>query len=387
MHSKSVLPAISSNQYKEIQRENDYYKSIIENNSFYIIKTDLEGKYTYMNPFFCHMLSINCADWMGKYSLSLIIPEDHQACMDAVTACFASPLESHWVILRKPVPKGIISTQWEFKMLSNDDGVPSEILCIGHDITSLILRQEELETLVGITADQNKRLVNFTYIVSHNIRSHVANIIGIVNVNKFDEEMNDQAALDMIETTANSLDETIHNLNEIIGIQTNINLPVKEINIHYEITRIAESILVLIKNAGTKIDFLFDTGEQLLTNAAYFESILLNLITNSLRYKTPDLDLQLAIDVYQEGEYKILSFTDNGIGIDLERYGDQLFGMYNTFNGNQDAKGMGLFIIKTQVEAMRGKIAVSSRLGAGTTFKIYFVGSSEKHKLIESIVT
>jgi K+-sensing histidine kinase KdpD len=143
----------------------------------------------------------------------------------------------------------------------------------------------------------------------------------------------------------NSLDETIHNLNEIIGIQTNINLPVKEINIHHEIIRIAESILVLIKNAGTTLDYLFDPHEQLITNATYFESILLNLITNSLRYKTPDL--KLAIDVYQEGDYKVLSFKDNGIGIDLERYGNQLFGMYNTFNGNQDAKGMGLFIIKT----------------------------------------
>ena len=111
---------------------------------FYIIKTDIEGMYTYMNPFFCKMLDVESKDWIGKDSLGLIIAQDHQACIDAVIACFSAPTISHRVDLRKPVPNGIIYTQWEFKMLLNEVGVPSEILCIGHDITSLILRQEEL---------------------------------------------------------------------------------------------------------------------------------------------------------------------------------------------------------------------------------------------------
>ena len=382
MSANTILSPDSSSLYKEIQKENDYYKSIIENNSFYIIKTDLEGRYTYLNPFFCQMLSLVCEEWIGKYSLSLIIPEDHQACMDAVMACFAAPLESHWVILRKPVPKGIISTQWEFKMLSNEDGVPSEILCIGHDITSLIIRQEELETLVAITSEQNKRLVNFTYIVSHNIRSHVANIVGVVNVNKLDDAVDDQRALELIGVSANALDETIYNLNEIISIQTNTNLPLKEINVRDEITRVADSVRILISNAGTTINYMFDGNEQLRTNAAYFESILLNLITNSLKYKTPGLDLEIEIDVYSEGDYKVLTFKDNGIGIDLERHSSEVFGMYNTFNGNKDAKGLGLFIIKTQVESMRGKIDIVSEPGNGTTFIISFYENADKQNLV-----
>ena len=357
---------------KEIQKENDFYKSIIENNSFYIIKTDLEGKYTYLNPFFCQMLSLKAEDWIGKESMDLIIPEDHQTCINSVTACFASPGESHWVILRKPIATGIISTQWEFKMLTDDKGQFSEILCIGHDITSLVLRQEELQKLVGISADQNKRLVNFTYIVSHNIRSHVANIIGIININNMDADMEDKTALELINVSTKSLDETIHNLNEIISIQSNTNIPFKKINIQTEISRIVESISILVSNAGTSINYLFDFDEQLHTNASYFESIILNLITNSLKYKSPDLDLIINIDVSSEEEYKVITFKDNGLGIDLKKYGDRLFGMYNTFNGNSDAGGMGLFIIKTQIEAMKGKIKIESEVGAGTCFRIYF---------------
>ncbi len=364
--------------YKEIQRENDYYKSIIENNSFYIIKTDLEGRYTYLNPFFCQMLKLKSEDWIGKDSLGIIIPEDHQACINTVMLCFTNPNQSHWVVLRKPVAKGIISTQWEFKMLIDEAGNFSEILSIGHDITSLVLRQEELETLVGITAEQNKRLVNFTYIVSHNIRSHVANIIGIINLNNLDADMDDKTALQYINVSTKSLDETIHNLNDIISIQSNTNLPLKDINIFSEISRIVESIAVLVTNAGTTINYHFDKGEQLNTNASYFESIMLNLITNSLRYKSADLDLIVDIDVYTSGAYKVITFKDNGIGIDLKKYGQRLFGMYNTFNGNKDAKGMGLYIIKTQVEAMKGKIEIESEVGKGTTFKIYFADSAEK---------
>lgn len=141
----NIIKATDYNKlYSELQKENAYYKSIIENNSFYIIKTDLEGKYTYMNPFFCKMLDLEIKDWIGKDSLSLVITEDHQICLDTVMACFSAPSISHRVTLRKPVATGIISTQWEFKMLLNEVGVPSEILCIGHDITSLILRQQEL---------------------------------------------------------------------------------------------------------------------------------------------------------------------------------------------------------------------------------------------------
>lgn len=371
----------SSVAYQTVLKENDYYRSIIENNSFYIIKTDLEGKYTYLNPFFCKMLSLKAGEWIGKDSLSLIVPEDHQACIDTVTACFTDPSVSHWVILRKPVPTGSISTQWEFKLISDAKGTISEILCIGHDITPLIMRQDELESLVGIISEQNKRLVNFTYIISHNIRSHVANIIGIVDVNTMDDEMDDKTALQMIGTSTKRLDETIHNLNEIISIQSNTNLPLIQVNVRNEIERVIESVSVLVSNAGTEVIFHFDNDQHLVTNPAYFESIILNLITNALRYKSPERPLKIDLRFSKRGDYKVLSFQDNGIGIDLKKNGDMLFGMYNTFNGNKDAKGLGLFIIKTQVEAMKGKIEVESELGSGTTFHIFYSDSLLKQEV------
>jgi PAS domain S-box-containing protein len=362
----------SDSLLNDIQVQNDYYKTIIDNNSFYIIRTDLEGNYTYFNPFFSKILSLTPDEWIGKPSLSLILPADHQACIDTVTKCFQEPHKSHWVILRKPLLNGIISTQWEFSLIKDENGIPTEVLCIGHDITPQILKQEELQALVDVTSQQNKRLVNFTYIISHNIRSHVANIIGIINLNADGDEEDKKMSWELIQSSTNSLDETIQNLNEVISIQSNTNLPLVNIPIKQEIMRISDSIEILMLNANTKIDYQLDSQESIFTNPSYFESIMLNLLTNALKYKSPKRNLEITISIEHTPNYKVLIFKDNGSGIDLGKYKDELFGMYKTFHGNTDAKGLGLFIIRAQIEALKGKIEAESVLHESTTFKIYF---------------
>lgn len=355
---------------EQTQKDDSYFRSIIENNSFYIIKTDLHGKYTYLNPFFCKMLNLKAEDWIGRESLSLIMAVDHAACKETVSLCLADPESSNWVILRKPIPGGVISTQWEFKMLKDQDGNPNELLCIGHDITPLILKQEELRSLVDVAAEQNKRLINFTYIISHNIRSHVANIIGILDIS---EDLGDnELALSMIQESTSNLDQTLNNLSEIISIQAHTSLPIIELNVYHEINKIIQSVNVLITEANATIVYHFEPSQLLRTNPAYFESIVLNLITNALKYKAPNRELLIELDMYIEEDYKVLVFKDNGLGIDLNKYREQLFGLYKTFHKNKDARGLGLYIIKTQIEAMKGKIDVESELNAGTAFKIYF---------------
>jgi len=356
----------------DIQSEDNYYRSIIENNSFYVIRTDLEGNYSYMNPFFCQQFRLKCADWIGRPSIDLIIPADHQACIETVQQCFMTPGQSHWVILRKPHHSGIVSTQWEFKVVSDDAGNPLHVLCIGHDITSLVIRQQELQTLVEVTADQNKKLLNFTYIISHNIRSHVANIIGIIELNDGGSSDEKEMGWTMIKKSIAGLDTTIHNLNEVINIQTNVNLPIKEVYIRQEIGKIIESIRVLFEKDNTTVSYDFDESISLFTNPAYLESIILNLLTNAIKYKSTNRALEIALSMHTEKQYQVLVFTDNGIGIDLDQNRDKVFGMYKTFHGNADAKGMGLFIIKNQIEALGGKIEIESEVDKLTTFKVFF---------------
>jgi len=105
---------------------------------------------------------------------------------------------------------------------------------------------------------------------------------------------------------------------------------------------------------------------------AYLESILLNFISNAIKYSHPERVPILEISAIEEKDQLILIFSDNGIGIDLQRNRDKLFGMYKTFENNPDARGIGLFITKNQIDAMGGRVDVESELGEGTKFSIHF---------------
>jgi len=104
---------------------------------------------------------------------------------------------------------------------------------------------------------------------------------------------------------------------------------------------------------------------------AYLESIVLNFLTNSIKYRSEDRPLKIIVDAEKSGGYVKLSVTDNGRGIDLKRHRKKLFGMYKTFHKHKDARGVGLFITKNQIEAMEGKVEVESTPGIGTTFHTY----------------
>ena len=101
------------------------------------------------------------------------------------------------------------------------------------------------------------------------------------------------------------------------------------------------------------------------------DSILLNLFTNAIKYQDQTRQLKLKISAKREDGYVVLNFKDNGLGIDMERHKDKIFGMYKTFHKHKDAKGIGLFITKNQVEAMEGKISLQSKVGKGSTFTVH----------------
>jgi signal transduction histidine kinase len=123
----------------------------------------------------------------------------------------------------------------------------------------------------------------------------------------------------------------------------------------------------------SKATIQIDISEEIYIkyNKGYLESILQNILLNSIKYSHPLRDPQISISCEKQDKFLVLSISDNGLGIDLKKNKHKLFGMYKTFHGNEDALGLGLFMSKNQVEAMGGKIEVDSILDKGTTFKIY----------------
>lgn len=351
--------------------ESREYNSIPQRNAYFIIKTNLEGRVTYANPFFCDNFGLDHITFSNKYLIDQIIVEDHQVFKDTLRKCLIETGSLQCVTLRENCCEDIISTYWEFKSVQCDAGQPKEILCIGHDL-NIILEQQKLKSLVDETLEQNKKLVNFTYAISHNIKSHIANIIGIIDLNETGTDQEREMSWHIIKKCMVGLGATINSLNEIINIQTHHHLPVKKQYLITELNRIISSVDMLFDKSDTAIKYHFDKSVYLETNPAYLESIILNLFTNAIKYKSTGRSLRIDVSLVSRADYQILSFRDNGKGINLAKHGEKIFGMYKTFHGNPDAKGMGLYIVKTQIEALGGRIEVESVVEQFTTFKVYF---------------
>jgi signal transduction histidine kinase len=121
-----------------------------------------------------------------------------------------------------------------------------------------------------------------------------------------------------------------------------------------------------------EITFNFTAYPEINYNKTYLESILLNLLSNAIKYRSPKRPLKVHFKTEVINEIVVLKVSDNGLGIDMNKYGDKLFGLRKTFHEHKDAKGVGLFLTKSQVEAMGGKIWVESAVDKGTTILIQF---------------
>ena len=187
-------------------------------------------------------------------------------------------------------------------------------------------------------------------------------------------KINENKIIQLLGTASENLEETIEHLNEVVVINTLVKENLHPLNLYDFVENAIENTRALAMKADVKIIFDVDKNVNIPGIPAYLDSILLNFITNGIKYRS--LERNSFIKLYTQtnlvsGEI-ILNIQDNGLGIDLHRNGHKLFGMYNTFHKHEDSRGIGLFITKNQIEALGGKIEVESEVNKGTLFKIYF---------------
>jgi len=256
----------------------------------------------------------------------------------------------------------------------DDYGKCITIRGILQDIDSIKKKGIALQSSINLLNDQNKRLQNFAYIVSHNLRSHTGNLKFMVTLHEESESEDERAEVFAhIKSISNSLSTTIEHLNEIVKIHTEIDQERKTLEFEEVFKNVVSALQSNIDSTDAKIEYDFTKCPVINYIPAYLESILQNLLTNSLKYRHPDRQPLITCRTIRDYDHIYMLFEDNGIGIDMERYGDKVFGMYKTFHQNTDAKGIGLFITRNQVESLGGSIKVDSTVNVGTKFTIRLV--------------
>ncbi len=237
----------------------------------------------------------------------------------------------------------------------------------------------EREKTMTELLQRNRDLEQFSYIVSHNLRAPVATIIGLSDVLR-DKQLNHnekEKFLNGMGVSAQKLDMVIRDLNMILQVK-------RDLSEKKELIRFSElinDIKVSLNLTGTeKVQFIcdFNSTNEITTIKSYLYSIFYNLISNSIKYSKPNVDPVIEISSEIIENTTILHFKDNGLGIDIQKKGKHVFGLYKRFHLHLEGKGMGLFMVKSQVEALGGKISIQSSENIGTEFKIEFKNQVKK---------
>jgi PAS domain S-box-containing protein len=258
--------------------------------------------------------------------------------------------------------------------VTDKEGEHSHWISIQRDVTVEKERDKEREQLIRELTQNNKDLKQFSYITSHNLRAPLSNLTGLLNLIE-EIPIEDSELKEIINGFSKSthlLNETINDLVKVIIIKDNPSVQKEKLFIKDVFENVFNQLSFLISSnkpilkINLEVETIFDI------NKSYLESIFLNLLTNAINYREPSRQLKITIATKVEDNNLFMTFKDNGIGIDLEKNNDKIFGLYQRFHNYPESKGLGLYLVKSQVESMGGAISVDSNVGKGTTFTIVF---------------
>lgn len=257
--------------------------------------------------------------------------------------------------------------------LKGPNGETTGLVGITMDISDIKQKEKDLRNLIKVSSEQNKKLLNFAHIISHNLRSHSANFSMLLEfLIEEKEEAERQKIFGMLTDSSNNLMETLHTLNDIVTINSESTTNKKEVYLNKQVHKTLKHLNPLLEENNATVITAIPLGTSLQVIPSYLDNMLIQIISNSIKYKKPNVRPEIKLSLSYVQNYTVLSIEDNGIGLDMKKYGEKLFGMYKTFHEHNDAKGLGLYIVKNQIEAMNGKINAQSQVNVGTTINLYF---------------
>ena len=331
-------------------------------------------KIVYINPAFSQMSGYESNEIIGKSANIFRGPKSDSSQLKKLVKAIKNEEEFYIETITYTKQKKEYWVRFSMIPIFNSDAKISHWISIQRDITEEKKLETEKEQLIRELTQNNKDLKQFSYITSHNLRAPLSNLIGLLNLIEdipIENEELSEILLGFSKST-HLLNETINDLVKVIIIKDNPSMQKEEVSLNDVFENVFSQLAFQIELHKPLIKLKLDKVPLLYINKAYIDSILLNLLTNSIKYKSENRKLKITVTADQIEDKTILTFKDNGIGIDLERNRDKIFGLYQRFHNYPDSKGLGLYLVKSQVETMGGTISIDSEVNKGTTFTIIF---------------
>ena len=248
------------------------------------------------------------------------------------------------------------------------------VYAIAKNITHKKKVEEERNLLLANLTQINKELTVLSHKTSHDLKSPINNMLSVfslIDVSK----INDPETLELInilKLTSENLKETLNESIDELVENENINTQIEEINLTESLAEVLVSINSLVSDSKAIINVDFSAFENVTFNKAYIKSIFLNLLTNSIKYSKPHQVPVITIQSRKNNGVNQLIFSDNGLGFDMDKVKDKIFGLYEKFHSNVDSNGIGLYLVYNHITSLGGRIAVESKINEGATFTISF---------------
>ncbi|MFZ6011933.1 MAG: PAS domain S-box protein [Bacteroidota bacterium] len=248
------------------------------------------------------------------------------------------------------------------------------------DITERKLAEEQIidqnTRLLAVTEDlkrKNNQLEEFTHIVSHNLRSPVGNIVTLLSFYEGTlSEEEKQEYFKLLKQSSSTTLSMLNDLNEVLQIKQNKNIEKHDLQFETVFHQVRSMLNAKITESSAEVTYNFSKARTIHYPRIYLESVMLNLLSNALKYSHPERKPLIHFSTHEQDGNTMLEVKDNGLGINLDKYGHQIFKLRKTFHRHPESRGIGLFMIKNQIEAMGGEITISSEENVGTTFFVNF---------------
>jgi PAS domain S-box-containing protein len=248
------------------------------------------------------------------------------------------------------------------------------VFAIAKDITHKKKLEEERNALLANLTRVNKEFKQFAYTTSHDLRSPLNSLLAVLSLLDA-SKINDKQTLEQIEllkTSSQDLKQTLNGYVEILSRKRSLNEHLEQLDLKQTLEVVLHSINSLIQNSNAALHVDFSKLEKIRFNKAYLESIFLNLITNSIKYSRPDCNPVISISSSKTNGVSQLIISDNGLGFDMEKVKDKIFGLHQKFHNHIDSNGIGLYLVYNHVTSLGGRIEVESKVNEGVKFTISF---------------
>lgn len=352
-----------------------------------ILVSDLDGRISYWSPGAEKTFGYRMEDMIGQPVVSLSPDLDPLILLEQRERSGAPALPQQEVLCRHKHGEGI----WvgiRMDVIYSVQRVPLGVIGVARDISDAKRLLEDKNQLIQELTGKNEDLSQFTYIVSHNVRAPVANLKGLLSMLALDGQDSLQMSRlwEHFSQTVARLDETILDLNNILDIRRHRHEISQPLNLGDELSRALANLAGQTPGLRDWVRSELDVI-ACISVRSYIQSMFYNLLSNAVKYRHPERQPEILVRSGRCGEQIWLEVQDNGLGLDMSRVRDKICRLYMRFHPHIEGKGLGLFLVKTQAEALGGGIEVSGEPDQGTCIRVSFLDEAVVQGRGEDTVT